>query len=89
MDGNEDSVGAELTQLREKANLAQFRYSAPGDRENRFLALAVEAWVQAISQRALSIALPHLLRHGQPGRGRYCGNGPGQRYPRGDRRGKE
>ena len=58
MDGKESSIGVELIRLREKAKaLAQIKYSTPGDRENRFLALAVEAWVQAISQRALSIAL--------------------------------
>ncbi len=52
-----DTVEAALTRLRNQAKeLAEFKRGAPKNKEQRFLALAIKAWVRSISQRALSIA---------------------------------
>ena len=51
------AIDAELKQLRRVANaLAKFNYGVPKTREDKFLALAIEAWVRTISRRALSVA---------------------------------
>jgi len=58
MEEKQESVDRELARLKDKAKaLAEFNYGPRKSREDRFLALAIEAWVQTISQRALSIAL--------------------------------
>ena len=53
-----DTVDAALLRLRNQAKeFAEFKRAVPKTKEQRFLVLAIKAWVRIISQRAISIAL--------------------------------